>query len=115
MTVTRMLAVLMTAGLVLSGLLTPVLAQQQSDPELELFPANLVLELTDEYVSCDGRQIVALPLFLSRATVDDLLFTEHAGQIQFGSHQMGERDRPRNVRSKPQNRREANQSQRLNQ
>ena len=96
MTVIRMLAVLMTAGLVLSGFLTPVLAHQQSDPELELFPANLVLELTDEYVSCDGRQIVALPLFLSRKTVDDLLFTERAGQVEFGSRQMGELDRPKN-------------------
>ena len=65
----RMLAVMMTAGLVLSGLLTPVLAQQPSESEQDLFPANLLLELTAEYISKEGRQIVALPLFLSRATL----------------------------------------------
>ena len=74
-----MLAVLMTAGLMLSD---PVLAQQQSDPGQDLFPANLLLELTAEYISEEGRQIVVTPLFLPRETCDDLLFTEPAGQTR---------------------------------
>ena len=65
----RMLAVMMTAGLVLSGLLTRSSLSNRASPEQDLFPANLLLELTAEYISKEGRQIVALPLFLSRATL----------------------------------------------
>jgi len=55
----RMLAELMTAGLVLSGLPGPRSAT--SDPEQDFFPANLLLELTVEYISKEGLQIVTTP------------------------------------------------------
>ena len=93
-----MLAVLMTAGLMLSD---PVLAQQPSDPGQDLFPANLLLELTAEYISEEGRQIVVTPLFVPRETCDDLLFTEPPGQTEFNSRQLGDRPPPASDNDRP--------------
>ena len=92
----------MIAGLILSGAMAPVLAQQQSDPDQGLFPANLTLELTDEHITEDGRQVVAVPLpssreTLWRETLDDLLFIEHAGPTKFVYRQIESLIDPKNV------------------
>lgn len=107
-----LLGVLIVGGLAL----TPVLAQQRSDPEQDLFPANLVLELTDDHIPGDGGQIVVTPLSHSREIIDDLLFVEPAGQSELGYHQQMEaRDRPKNVPPRPQSWMDANQRKKLNQ
>ncbi|MGH7256974.1 MAG: hypothetical protein ACREIM_01235 [Nitrospiraceae bacterium] len=110
-----LLGVLMAAGLVLSGYMTPVLAQPRSDPEQDLFPANLLLELTDEHTSGDGRQVIATPLSPSRETFNDLLFIERAGQQEIRHLQTETRDRPKNRTPRSQTRVDAEHRMKLNQ
>ncbi len=105
----------MAAGLVLCGYMTPVVAQPRSDPQQDLFPANLVLELSDEHISGDGRQVIGTPLSPSRETFDDLLLIEHARQPELSHHQMAHRDRQENVTPKPQNQVDATRRKNLHQ
>jgi hypothetical protein len=105
----------MVAGLVLCGYMTPVVAQSRDDPEQDLFPANLVLELSAEHISEDGRQVVGTPFSPSRETFDDLLLIERASQPELSRHQMANRDRPTNMTPKRQNQVAANQRKNLHQ
>jgi len=116
-TVAGLLGVLMGAGLVLlvlSGYMTPVLAQQRDHPEPDLFPANLMLEVTDEHISADGRQVVVPPLSPSRETFDDLLFIERAGQSELRPRQMENRDRPKTAAPSTQSWMDRSQQKKLN-
>ena len=100
--------------LVLSGYMAPVLAQQRDNPEPDLFPANLMLEVTDEYISADGRQVVVTPLSPSRETFDDLLFVERAGQSELRPRQLENRDGPKTATPSTQSWMDRSQQKKLN-